>query len=256
VQNDEVRGALQYYTINGQMKMLDATEDSLKAGHLQTFEMGWLLAQKPDVYLPVLMYIFNEIEARLDAARGKNPTLIILEEAWLYIGHEVFAAKIKDWLKTLRKKNARVIFATQSPSDIYDPQTKALLPVTAAILDACPTRVYLPNASLDKEGAELYKKLGLNDRQLEIIKKEAIAKRHYYVVTPEGKRLIDLGFSDVKPLALAFIGLSTDNGQLLVECKQKYGEKWVFHWLIEQGFPEWAYYWQANYADDLQKRVA
>ncbi len=85
-----------------------------KLGYLQTFEMRWLLAQKPEIYLPVLRTIFDQIEARLESTHGKQPTLIVLEEAWLYIGHDVFARKLKDWLKTLRKHNARVVFATQS----------------------------------------------------------------------------------------------------------------------------------------------
>ena len=50
--------------------------------------------------------------------------------------------------------------------------------------------------------------MGLNDRQLELIGQIAIPKRDYYVVTPEGNRLIDLGFHHTKPLALEFVGLS------------------------------------------------
>ena len=75
----------------------------------------------------------------------KYPTLIVLEEAWLYIGHDVFARKLKDWLKTLRKHNARVVFATQSLADLYDPATQNLTATTAAILESCPTKVYLPH---------------------------------------------------------------------------------------------------------------
>jgi len=250
VQHEEVRDALQYYTIDGQIKLLDATEDKLKTGFLQTFEMNWLLAQKPEIYLPVLMYIFDQIESRLEEAEGKKPTLIILEEAWLYIAHEVFAKKLKDWLKTLRKKNARVVFATQSLSDLYDPSTKTLTSVTAAIMESCPTKVYLPNPKMETETKELYKKMSLTERQIELIGHIGIPKRHYYVVTPEGNRLIDLGFSDIKPLTLSFIGLSTNKSKQLIECFKKHGKDWVFHWLNQNGFEEWANYWQEHFGAD------
>lgn len=247
VQHHEVRDALRYYTLEGQMPMLDATDDTLKTGHLQTFEMGWLLSQKPDIYLPVLMYIFDQIENRLEAANGQRPTLVILEESWLYIGHPFFANKLRDWLKTLRKKNARVIFATQSLSDLYDPSTQSLTSVTAAIMESCPTKIYLPHPTMEAEMFDLYKKMGLNDRQIELIAHVGIPKRHYYVVTPEGNRLIDLGFSDDKPMALSFIGLSKKKSHALIETFKKYGNTWVYHWLNQNDFEHWAAYWKKNY---------
>lgn len=245
IQDMTVREALQYYTIDGPMKLLDHTEDSLQIGYLQTFEMSWLLAQKPEVYLPVLFYIFDQIDSRLvPTAHGLRPTLIVLEEAWLYISHPLFAAKLKDWLKTLRKKNARVIFATQSLADLYDPSAKTLTAVTAAILESCPTKIFLPNPHIDGEIKTLYEKLGLNTRQIEIITQLAIAKQHYYVVTPQGKRLIDLGLTEMRSVALAFIGLSLVNSEKLIAHRQQYGSEWIYYWLKNQGFNEWAEYWR------------
>ena len=251
VQHEEVRAALKYYTIDGQIKLLDATHDALQTGHLQTFEMNWLLAQKPEIYLPVLMYLFDQIESRLEANQGKHPTLIVLEEAWLYIAHDVFAKKLKDWLKTLRKKNARVVFATQSLADLYDPSTKTLTSMTAALMDSCPTKIYLPNPKMESEIKTLYQKMGLNDRQLELIGQIAIPKRDYYVVTPEGNRLIDLGFHHTKPVALEFIGLSKAKSHQLIQCKQMQGDAWVYSWLTQNGFAEWANYWKTNFYKEI-----
>ena len=104
---------------------------------------------------------------------------------------------------------------------------------------------------MDSEIKNLYRKMGLTDRQVEIIANEAVPKRHYYVVTPEGNRLIDLGFTDVKPLALSFIGLSKEKSKDLIECKEKFGEEWVYYWLNKNGFPEWADYWKENYFREL-----
>ncbi|MBA2649060.1 MAG: hypothetical protein H0U75_05560 [Legionella sp.] len=247
VQHEEVRAALQFYTINGQIKLLDSTQDSLQSSHLQAFEMNWLLAQKAEIYVPILLYIFNQIDLRLEDANGEKPTLIILEEAPAYLDHPMFSKKIKDWEKTKRKQNARIVFTAQSLSDLYNPATKRLTAITAAILESSPTRIYLPNQTIDAEIKTLYLKMGFTERQIEIISKVAIPKRHYYVVTPEGNRLIDLGFSQTKPLALAFIGLSKEKTKALLECKEKHQEEWVYYWLIKQGFPEWADYWKKNY---------
>ncbi len=248
VQHDVIRSAIQYYTIEGQIKLLDAVRSTIQLGYLQTFEMGWLLAQKPEIYLPVLQHIFDQIESRLEESQGRKPTLIVLEEAWLYVSHEVFAKKLKDWLKTLRKKNARVIFATQSLADLYDPSTQSLTSTTAAIMESCPTKIYLPNPSMEAEIKMLYKKMGLSERQIEIISHIGIPKRHYYIVTPEGNRLIDLGFSDIKTIALAFIGLSKEKSNALIECKNKYKKEWIHYWLLQNGFDDWANFWKKNYS--------
>ncbi len=239
VQDNCVRDALQFYTLSGPMKLLDANEDQLKIGYLQTFEMNWLLNQSVDIYLPILFYIFDQIESGLERDKGVRPTLIILEEAWLYISHPLFAQKLKDWLKTLRKKNARVIFATQSLTDLYDPSQGTLNSITAAILESCPTKIFLPNPKLEKEIELLYKKIGLNERQIAIITQGSIPKHHYYIVTPEGNRLIDLGLSDNRSLALAFIGLSTEKSQQLLSCQKNYGDEWISQWLKHQGLENW-----------------
>jgi type IV secretion system protein TrbE len=240
IQDKVVRDALQYYTIDEPAKLLDHTADSLNTGYLQTFEMSWLLTQKPDIYLPALLYIFDQIDARLT---GLRPALIILEEAWLYISQPLFAAKLKDWLKTLRKKNARVIFATQSLSDLYDPVQKTLTSATAVMMESCPTKIFLPNPHAEVEIKSLYEKIGLNSRQIEQITTIAIPKQHYYVVTPHGNRMIDLNLTAGQSLALAFVGLTQAEGSLLIEYKKKYAEKWVYHWLKFRGLPDWADHW-------------
>ena len=153
-------------------------------------------------------------------------------------------------MKTLRKKNARVVFATQSLADLYDPSTKTLTSTTAAIMESCLTKIYLPNPTMESEMKELYCKMGLSERQLEIIKQIGIPKRHYYIVTPEGNRLIDLGFSDIKTIALSFIGLSQEKTNALITCKEKYNNQWIFTWLNQNGFAEWANFWRKNYSGE------
>ena len=125
----------------------------------QAFEMEHLMHSR-SALLPVLTYLFRRLEKRFDG----SPTLMILDEAWLYLTESLFAAKIREWLKVLRKKNVAVIFATQSLSDIAD---SAIAP---AIIENCPTRIFLPNGNaLEERTRKVYESFGLNERQLQIL---------------------------------------------------------------------------------------
>src|SRR3546814_6721608 len=68
------------------------------------------------VVLPVLTFLFHRLEERFNG----RPTLLILDEAWVFLDNPLFAARIREWLKVLRKKNVSVVFATQSLADIAD----------------------------------------------------------------------------------------------------------------------------------------
>jgi type IV secretion system protein VirB4 len=83
----------------------------------------------------VLAYLFHRVEGRLDG----RPTLLIVDEGWLALDDPTFGAQLREWLKTLRKKNASVVFATRSLADI---ETSTIAPT---IVESCPTRLFLPN---------------------------------------------------------------------------------------------------------------
>ncbi len=98
------------------------------------FEMAELL-KDPVALSPVLLYIFHRINISLDGSR----TMIILDEAWALIDNPVFAPKIKDWLKVLRKLNTFVVFATQSVEDAVKSQ------ISDTLIQQTATQVFLPN---------------------------------------------------------------------------------------------------------------
>ena len=148
----------------------------------------------------VLSYLFHRIGDRLDG----RPTLLIIDEGWLALDDEGFAGQLREWLKTLRKKNASVIFATQSLSDI---DTSAIAP---AIIESCPTRLLLPNErAIEPQITAIYRRFGLNDRQIEILAR-ATPKRDYYCQSRRGNRLFSLGLGEVGDLVLARRSERTD----------------------------------------------
>ena len=117
-------------------------------------------------------------------------------------------AQLREWLKTLRKKNASVVFATQSLSDI---DGSAIAP---AIIESCPTRLFLPNErAIEPQITAIYRRFGLNDRQIEILAR-ATPKRDYYCQSRRGNRLFELGLGRV---ALAFCAASSKTDQAAIE---------------------------------------
>ncbi len=196
LQTNRLRQALQPYTLEGPFgRLLDADHESLSLSDLQAFEMEDML-HATSVVLPVLTYLFHRLEARFD---GRS-TLLVLDEAWVFLDEPVFASRIREWLKTLRKKNVSVVFATQSLADI---QRSTIAP---AIVESCPTRIFLPSPqAVEPQLRPIYEGFGLNARQIEMIAR-ATPKRDYYVQSRLGNRLFDLGLG---PIALAFVAASS-----------------------------------------------
>lgn len=200
LQSNALRQALAPYVLAGAHgKLLDADRDRLGTGDVQGFEMEELMHSKAAV-LAVLGYLFARFDERFDGA----PTLLILDEAWLFLDDPVFAARIRQWLKTLRKKNVSVIFATQSLADIKDSV------IAPAIIESCASRIFLPNPqATEPQIRTIYEGFGLNARQIEIVA-TAQPKRDYYYQSRLGNRLFDL---DLGPAMLAFTGASTPQDQ-------------------------------------------
>ena len=100
---------VQYFTLSGPLgSLLDADEDILGTGRFLTFELESLLQLDDKAVIPVLLYLFRRIEKRLDG----SPTLVTLDEAWAYLEHEVFRARLRDWLKTMRRMNGVALLST------------------------------------------------------------------------------------------------------------------------------------------------
>lgn len=224
VQMREIKEALHHYTVDGPMgQLLDAEEDGLALGAFQCFEIEELMNMGERNLVPVLTYLFRRIEKRLSGA----PSLIILDEAWLMLGHSVFRDKIREWLKVLRKANCAVVLATQS---ISDAERSGIIDV---LKESCPTKIFLPNGAAREPGTrEFYERIGFNERQIEIVA-TAIPKRDYYVVSPEGRRLFDMALG---PVALAFVGASGKEDLKRIRALHlEHGASWPLHWLQQRG---------------------
>ena len=227
-QNTPIRQALVPFSIDGPHgHVFDAAGDTLDYSHWQSFEME-ILMHTPVAVAPALSYLFHKLEQRFTGA----PTMLILNEAWVFFDNPVFAPKIREWLKVLRKQNVSVIFATQNLTDVENS------PISAALIESCPTRIFLPDHNaLQEETAAIYRRFGLNERQIRILAMSQ-PKRNYYYQSPLGNRLFELGLG---PLALTYCAVSSKEEQAVI--KQILAEKgkagFNEAWLDYKGVP-WA----------------
>jgi type IV secretion system protein TrbE len=185
-------------------QIFDAKHDQLQNASWLHFEMGPLMALGEGAIVPALDYLFHRVEEGLDG----SPTLMVLDEAWLFLRHPIFMRRLQDWLKTLRKKGVYVVFATQEVADA------ANSPILPTILSACPTKIYLPNEeALTPLIAKAYRDFGLSETEVAILAR-AQKKRDYYYRSVYGRRLFTL---DLGPVALAFAGMSAPADQRFLD---------------------------------------
>ena len=232
VQNFELRNALKPYVIATKGisdtqgpygRLFDSDSDTLKLIEYQSFEMGQLM-NKRNAVVPTLSYLFHRIEKKCHG----EPTFIILDECWTFLDNPVFAQKIREWLKTMRKNNVSIIFATQNLEDIRKSS------ISSAIIESCMTKIFLPNPqAVSSANDDIYNSFGLNWTERNIIA-QSVPKHDYYYSSIHGRRLFSLALS---PYALSFIAASSKEDQEMCELiKTNYPDDDFFeHWLKFKG---------------------
>ncbi|WP_454618599.1 conjugal transfer protein TrbE [Bradyrhizobium cenepequi] len=203
LQSSALKQALRPYCIGGAHgRLLDAEHEHLGTASVQAFETEGLVGTRAAP--AVLSYLFHRIEARFDG----RPSLLVIDEGWRALDDGGFADKIKEWLKTLRKKNVSVVFSSQSLADIE------ASPIAPVLVESCPTRIFLANErAIEPQITAVYERFGLNARQIEIIAR-ATPKRDYYCQSRRGNRLFELGLGSV---ALALCASSDKAAHALID---------------------------------------
>ncbi|MEN8859299.1 VirB4 family type IV secretion/conjugal transfer ATPase [Qipengyuania flava] len=163
--------------------MFDNAEDKLDlSARVLGFDVTALL-ENPKLRTPTMMYLFHRIEERLD---GK-PTMILIDEGWKALDDEIFAARIRDWLKTLRKRNALVGFATQSARDALESR------ISTALVEQTATMVFMPNSRARPE--DYCDGFGLTEHELALIRTLPAHSRCFLVRQPDASVVVRLDLS-------------------------------------------------------------
>jgi type IV secretion system protein VirB4 len=163
--------------------LFDNAADRLDLGtRVLGFDMTALL-ENPRLRTPTMMYLFHRIDERLDG----QPTMILIDEGWKALDDEVFAARIRDWLKTLRKRNALVGFATQSARDALDSR------ISTALVEQTATMVFMPNSRARPE--DYCDGFGLTAHEFALIRSLPAHSRCFLVRQPDASVVVRLDLS-------------------------------------------------------------
>lgn len=174
------------------------------------FDMTALL-ETPRLRTPVMMYLFHRIEERLDG----EPTMILIDEGWKALDDEVFAARIRDWLKTLRKRNALVGFATQSARDALDSR------IATALVEQTATMIFMPNSRARAE--DYCEGFGLTSHELDIIRTLPAHSRCFLVRQSDSSVVVRLDLSGM-PDILAILSGRDSTVRQLDSLRARYGD--------------------------------
>jgi type IV secretion system protein VirB4 len=191
--------------------LFDNDEDRLDLGvRTLGFDMTALL-ETPRLRTPVMMYLFHRIEERLDG----EPTMILIDEGWKALDDAVFAARIRDWLKTLRKRNALVGFATQSAQDALDSR------IAAALVEQTATMIFMPNARARAE--DYCAGFGLTSYELELIRTLPAQSRCFLIRQPDASVVARLDLSGM-PEVLTVLSGRESTVRKLDGLRERYGD--------------------------------
>jgi type IV secretion system protein TrbE len=192
VQDGDIRQGIEPFVSGDYAHLFKRGPDSLQRSPWLTFELGELMKKGKPIVSFVLEYLFHRIMVLLDG----TPTLLMVDEAWVFLDNPVFAAQIRDFLKTARKRNTYVLLSSQELEDARSS------PIFSTIASCCMTKILLPNhRARQSENRALYTELGLSDSDLQTLS-EAVPKREYFFFSPEGNQKFSL---ELGPEELALI---------------------------------------------------
>jgi type IV secretion system protein VirB4 len=165
-----------------------------------------------EIRTPLMAYLFYRIEQLIDGRR----IIIVIDEFWKALQDEGFRDLAQNRLKTIRKQNGLMLFATQSPRDAI------VSPIAHTIIEQCPTQIFLPNPRGDH--ADYVDGFKLTAREFELISRElSVESRRFIVKQGHNSVVAELnlnGFDD----ELAILSGRTANVELADAIRAELGE--------------------------------
>jgi type IV secretion system protein VirB4 len=207
--------------------LFDNADDELD---METRTLGFdmtLLLNEPTLRTPCMMYLFQRVEERLDG----TPTIIIIDEGWKALDDEVFAAAIRNWMKTLRKRNAILGFGTQSARDALDSR------ISSAIIEQAATQIFMPNPRAQEE--DYCVGFGLTLHELDLIRALPASSRAFLIKHGNHSVVARLDLGSMPDILTVLSGRESSVRQL-DELRAQYGDAPADWWphLLGQPYPD------------------
>lgn len=129
--------------------------------------------QYADLAAAAMQYALERLSAQIEAeAERERLKILVVDEAWRFLQDPQIAGYLLEAAKTWRKRNAVLVLATQSAVDV-EHGTRA-----AALLESCPTKVFLANPAMDD--ARYQRIFGLSPSETDTIR-QLQPKRELYL---------------------------------------------------------------------------
>jgi type IV secretion system protein VirB4 len=171
-----------------------------------------------EIRTPLMAYLFFRIEQLIDGRR----IIIVIDEFWKALQDDGFRDLAQNKLKTIRKQNGLMLFATQSPRDAI------VSPIAHTLIEQCPTQIFLPNPRGDR--ADYIDGFKLTEREFELVSRElSVESRRFIVKQGHNSVVAELnlnGFND----ELAILSGRTANVELADAIQAELGasnEAWL-----------------------------
>ncbi len=126
--------------------------------------------ENPEIRTPTMLYLFHRVDALLNGQR----VVVDIDEFWKALQDDAFRSFAQDGLKTFRKRNAFLVFGTQSPADALGS------PIAHSIIEQTATKILLPNP--DAKRADYCEGLGLTDAEYRLIREELTLESRCFLV--------------------------------------------------------------------------
>jgi type IV secretion system protein VirB4 len=182
LQDEVLREALDPFIDGSFSHLFKPVDDSINFSKWTVFEMNTLMEMGEDIVQFVLGYLFFKLN-ELFVVDG-TPTLLLLDECWIFLDNDYFADMLKNWLKTLRKKNVYVVMASQ--------EVEHTSTIFSTVVNACMTKILLPNASASQpQNISMYYEIGCNDDDIQVLM-DAKRQREYLYFSQYGKQVFNL----------------------------------------------------------------
>jgi type IV secretion system protein VirB4 len=171
-----------------------------------------------EIRTPLMAYLFHRVEQLIDGRR----IIIVIDEFWKALQDEGFRDLAQNKLKTIRKQNGLMLFATQSPRDAL------ISPIAHTIIEQCPTQIFLPNSR--GSHADYVDGFKLTEREYELIARElSVESRRFVLKQGHNSVVAELNLNGFDE-ELAILSGRTANVQLLDAIRAEVGND-VKDWL-------------------------
>lgn len=179
-----LRSQLQKWVEGGPYgSLFDNVQDNLTLSRFQTFDFEGM-DKAADQLEPLIFYILHRANAIIfDASQATTFKAFVMDEAWRFFRHPLIKSYITEALKTWRKKNAAMILATQSASDLLDSD---MLPT---VIESCPTKLFLANPDIDRDAYR--RAFNLNETETDLIAR-LVPKQQILVKQPDASKIVQL----------------------------------------------------------------